>query len=217
MAEAVDSRWPGQLAAGLEQMGIVLDAAQQQRLLAYLALLYRWNRAFNLTAVRDPAIAVSRQLLDSLAILRFVQGPRVLDIGSGAGLPGIPLAIARPRWQVTLLDASGKKTRFLNQVKLELGLENVEVVNARVEEYLADRPFQTITSRAFAELGKMVSLSRHLLADRGRWVAMKGRLPRQELAALPADVSAEVVELEVPGEAAQRHAVLLEKADGGSR
>ena len=203
-------RWPHQLAGGLGEMGIAMEEAQQELLLAYLALLFKWNRAFNLTAVRDPALAVSRQLLDSLAILPLVRGARLLDVGSGAGLPGVPLAIARPGWQVTLLDSNSKKTRFLRQVKLELGLENLEVVQQRVEQYRADVPFDTITVRAFSALPRLIESSRHLLAPGGRWVAMKGKFPQEELEGIPEGFSAQVVSMEVPGEEGERHAVIVE-------
>ncbi len=207
----MDSAWPGQLAAGLEAMGVTLAPERQQLLLDYLALLFRWNRAFNLTAVRDPDVAVSRQLLDSLSILPLVQGERVLDVGSGAGLPGLPLAMARPQWQVTLLDSNAKKVRFLRQVKLELGLENVEVAQARAETYHPGASFETITSRAFAPLAQMVAVTRHLLAPGGRWLAMKGRVPEDELNELPPELVAEVVPLRVPGEKGQRHAVIVSR------
>ncbi len=207
----MDSAWPGQLAAGLEVMGVTLAPERQQLLLDYLALLFRWNRAFNLTAVRDPDVAVSRQLLDSLSILPLVQGERVLDVGSGAGLPGLPLAMARPQWQVTLLDSNAKKVRFLRQVKLELGLENVEVAQARAETYHPGASFETITSRAFAPLAQMVAVTRHLLAPGGRWLAMKGRVPEDELNELPPELVAEVVPLRVPGEKGQRHAVIVSR------
>ncbi len=193
----------------MRSMGLRLEAAQQRRLLDYLALLYKWNRAFNLTAVRDPARAVSRQLLDSLSILPLVEGPRVVDLGSGAGLPGIPLAIARPGWHFALVDANLKKSRFLRQARMELALENVEVVRQRAEHFRPATPFRSITSRAFASLGEMLAVSRHLLEPGGRWVAMKGRLPREELAALPAELTTEVVPLRVPGEPAARHAVVI--------
>ena len=205
----MDSLWQEQLDAGLEAMGIGLPPSRRRLLLDYLSLLFKWNRAFNLTAVRDPNVAVSRQLLDSLSILPLVQGERLLDLGSGAGLPGLPLALARPDWKVTVLDSNAKKARFLRQAKLELGLKNVEVVQARVERYQREPGFDTITSRAFATLAELVTLSRHLLAPGGLWLAMKGRLPQGELAALPLDLSTEVVPLRVPGEKGQRHAVLL--------
>jgi 16S rRNA (guanine527-N7)-methyltransferase len=191
-------------------MGVELDEVRQQRLLEYLELLFKWNRIFNLTAVRDPAIAVSRQLLDSLAVLPLVRGRRLLDVGSGAGLLGIPLAIARPGWQLVLLDSNSKKTRFLNQVKLELGLENMAVVHDRVERYQGPGGFDTITSRAFSALPPLIELSRHLRAPDGRWVALKGRVPKDEIKTLDSGLAVEVVPLRVPGEKGERHAVVIE-------
>lgn len=206
MAEA---SWPRQLAQGLDALAMSLDGRAQGRLLDYLHLLYKWNRAFNLTAVRDPGQAVSRQLLDSLAILPWVEGERIIDLGSGAGLPGIPLAIAQPDRAFTLLDSNGKKSRFLNQVRLELGLENLEVVRARVEEYRPERGFDTLVSRAFAPLPKLVAWSEHLRNPGGCWLAMKGRYPTEELKALPPTLAVQVHPLKVPGDPAQRHLVHL--------
>jgi 16S rRNA (guanine527-N7)-methyltransferase len=207
-----DPRWAAQLATGLRALGLDLDEAQQDCLLRYLALLVKWNRAYNLTAVRDPAEMVSRQLLDSLSILPWVRGPRVLDVGSGAGLPGIPLAIARPGWALTLLDSNGKKTRFLTQVCLELGLANVVVVQARAEQYRpADqRGFDTVTARAFASLAQLLALTRHLLAPGGRWVAMKGPSEDPHSEALGKDLGVQVQALQVPGAAGVRRAVIIE-------
>lgn len=201
--------WRRQLAAGLTAQGIALDAAQQQRLIDYLLLLHKWNRAYNLTAVRDAAEMVSRQLLDSLAILPYLEGPRVLDVGTGAGLPGIPLAIARPDLGFTLLDSNGKKVRFVRQAVMELGLANVRVEQQRVEQYRPDARFDTITSRAFAELREFVALTRHLLAPGGQWLAMKAALAADESRALPADLVPELLSLEVPGETAARRAVRI--------
>lgn len=190
-------------------MGFEADPQQQQALLDYLALLLKWNKAFNLTAVRDPSIMVSRHLLDSLSILPFVAGPRVLDVGTGAGLPGIPLAIALPSLDFTLLDTNSKKTRFVKQVKLELALDNVAVVQQRVEQYQVGVGFNTITSRAFASLPDMLAGSRHLLAHGGRWLAMKAELPTGELKDLPAGFSWESRVLSVPGEVAPRNVIVL--------
>jgi 16S rRNA (guanine527-N7)-methyltransferase len=207
-----DPRWPEQLAAGLAALHLELAAAPQQQLLGYLALLAKWNRAYNLTAVRDPAEMVSRQLLDSLSILPWVRGPRVLDVGSGGGLPGIPLAIARPDWHLTLLDSNGKKTRFLTQARLELGLHNVVVVQARAEDLRcpAGQCFDTITSRAFASLGRMLALTRHLLAPGGRWVAMKGPAEEPHGEPLADDLQVQVQRLQVPGASGERRAVVIE-------
>jgi 16S rRNA (guanine527-N7)-methyltransferase len=195
------------LQAGLATLDLP-QAELAERLLAYLELLAKWNRAFNLTAVREPAEMLSRHLLDSLAILPWLRGGRLLDVGTGPGLPGIPLALARPELQVVLLDSNGKKTRFLRQVRLELGLDNVEVVEARVEAYAADAPFDIITSRAFAQLRDFVALTRPLLAPGGRWLAMKGRLDENELTALADEhVKLEIHRLVVPGLDAERHLI----------
>lgn len=197
------------LREGLERLGVAVDAAAEARLLAYLALLVRWNRAYNLTAVRDPAQMVSRHLLDSLAVLPWVEGDTLVDVGTGPGLPGLPLAIARPGLRVSLLDANGKKVRFLRQVVMELGLADVEVVQSRVESFRPPHGFDLVTSRAFAALPDMVDLTRHLLAPGGRWLAMKGVSPEPELAALPGDIVSRVEPLHVPGETACRHLVIL--------
>ena len=152
---------------------------------AYLALLERWNRAYNLTAVRDPDAMVVRHLLDSLSILPWIEGPRVLDVGSGAGLPGIPLAIARPALTFCLLDSNGKRTRFLNQAAAELQLPNVHVLRARVEDYHPNSLFNSVVSRAFATLADLLANAGRLCAPDGRLLAMKGVFPDDELARLP--------------------------------
>lgn len=206
---AVHPDWARQLDSGLAAMALPLDAAQREALLAYLGMLAKWNRSYNLTAVRDPSSMVRRQLLDSLSILPWVDAGPVLDVGSGAGLPGIPLAIARPRLSFSLLDSNGKKTRFVQQVVAQLGLSNVEVIRERSERLARPRHYARITSRAFAGLAEMLGATRELLAPGGRWLAMKGTLPRDELAMLPADVSAEPIALEVPGEPAERHLVII--------
>lgn len=205
--------WADQLAAGCTQLGIALGAEQQRCLLAYLALLAKWNRAYNLTAVRDPALMVRRQLLDSLAILRWIDAGPVLDVGTGAGLPGIPLAIARPGLAFSLLDSSGKKTRFVQQAIGELGLGNVEVVRERVESLARPGHYRCITTRAFATLADTVAGSRHLLAPGGRWLALKGAAPRAEVRDLPPGFTATIETLHVPGERAARHLVVI-TADG---
>ena len=200
----------GALQAGLAQLtGAAPDAGQVAQLLSYLDLLQRWNRSYNLTAVRDPADMVPRHLLDSLAILPWVPEGRLLDAGTGAGLPGVPLAIVRPRLQVTLLDSAGKKVRFLNQVRRELGLANIEPVQARLEAYRPAQPFDAIVSRAFASLADFAQAARHL-AGSARLLAMKGRRPDEELAALPAWLRVDAVEcVEVPGLQEQRHLVIM--------
>ena len=160
--------WKSQLQNGLDQMAISINNQQQALLLDYLALLLKWNSAFNLTAVRDPEEMVSRQILDSLSILNLISGERVLDVGTGPGLPGIPLAIVRPDVHFTLLDSNGKKTRFVQQAKTALDLPNVDVVNGRVESYRSEERFDTVTARAFAALPKMVDLTSHLISSQSR-------------------------------------------------
>lgn len=201
--------WTRQLEAGLAAQQLSLTDEQQRLLIDYLSLLFKWNRAYNLTAVRDPVEMVSRQLLDSLSILPWLEGPRVLDVGTGAGLPGIVLAIARPEMDFTLLDANGKKIRFVRQAIMELGLGNVTAEQQRVERFEPDAPFDTITSRAFAELKDFVDLTRHLIKPGGQWLAMKAALAGQESAVLPEDLQPELLELCVPGEAARRQAVRI--------
>ena len=204
--------WGEQLEQGLAGMGISATPGQQRLLLDYLALLEKWNRAFNLTAVRDPRKMVSRQLLDSLSILHLLEGERILDVGSGAGLPGIPLSILEPGRSFTLLDANSKKTRFLRQAKLELGLDNVEIEQARVEGFHPSRPFHVIASRAFASLPDMLALTRHLLAPGGCWLAMKGVVPQAEIESLGEGYRTEIQPLKVSGESGQRHGILIRPA-----
>jgi len=200
-----------QIDRGLADLSLTLAPAQRRQLGQYLLLLHKWNQAYNLTAVRQLEAMVPRHLLDSLAVLPFVTEGPLLDIGSGAGLPGIPIAIALPRLSVTLLDANAKKARFLRQAVLELGLANVSVVQTRVEQYRSERPFAMISSRAFAALPDMVAGSRHLLADGGRWLALKGQVPQAEIAALGPGYRVQVEPLAVPGEpAGARHLLLIE-------
>ncbi|MBU2641287.1 MAG: 16S rRNA (guanine(527)-N(7))-methyltransferase RsmG [Thiobacillus sp.] len=200
-----------QLAAGVAALDLVLPAGAEAKLLAYLALLDKWNRVYNLTAVRDPERMVSHHLLDSLAAVPLFQAESVLDVGSGGGLPGIPLAIARPELQVTVIDSIAKKTAFLLQAKSELGLANLNVVTRRVEDFHPPAGFDVITSRAFSDLKEFVTLTRHLLRPGGRWLAMKGLIPHEEIATLPdwVRVSANH-ELRVPGLEASRHLIVLE-------
>ena len=202
-----------QLSDGVEALGLTLSPVQLSQLLAYLALLNKWNRVYNLTAARETERMVSHHLLDSLAIVPYVETGRVLDVGSGGGLPGIPLAIARPDLQITLVDSVAKKTAFLLQVKAELGLDNISVVIGRVETLQDAARFDTITSRAFSDLKEFVTLTRHLLALGGRWLAMKGLCPHEEIAALPdwVKVSANPV-LRIPHLDATRHLIILEPA-----
>ena len=171
-----------------ENTQILLEGMQQLKLdfpceglLNYLTLLHKWNQAYNLTAVRDMKAMVTRHLLDSLAILPWLHGTRILDVGTGAGLPGIPLAIARPDLHVVLLDSNGKKARFLQEAKRALALSNVDIVQTRVENYHPAQGFDTVTSRAFSDLQQMLVSTHHLIAKNGIWLAMKGRHPEAEL------------------------------------
>ncbi|MDP2029948.1 MAG: 16S rRNA (guanine(527)-N(7))-methyltransferase RsmG [Thiobacillus sp.] len=202
-----------QLSAGVAALGLALPDGAEAKLLAYLALLDKWNRVYNLTAVRDTERMVSHHLLDSMAAVPYFQGVSVLDVGSGGGLPGIPLAIARPELQVTLIDSIAKKTAFLLQAKTELGLANIKVVTSRVEDFQPEAKFDVITSRAFSDLKEFVTLTRHLIAPTGHWLAMKGLMPHEELVSLPGwvKVSANHV-LAVPGLEASRHLIVLEHA-----
>ncbi|OGS93732.1 MAG: 16S rRNA (guanine(527)-N(7))-methyltransferase [Gallionellales bacterium GWA2_59_43] len=196
------------LQRGIAQLGIALDVASQEKLLAYLALLDKWNRVYNLTAIRDPQQMVSNHLLDSLAILPHLWPERWLDVGCGAGLPGVVMAIARPDWQIVMLDSNSKKTGFVQQAIIELGLKNASVHCVRVEEWHPQELFDGIVSRAFTELGDFLRVTRHLMAEGGRWAAMKGA-PEQELAGVPEWCHVEnIIPLQVPGLQAARSLVI---------
>ena len=198
---------------GCERLDLRLSDEACTRLAAYLALLERWNRAYNLTAVREPEAMVVRHLLDSLSILPWLEGPRVLDGGSGAGLPGIPLAVARPEYEFCLLDSNGKRTRFLTQATAELRLPNVSIVRSRVEDYQPVTLFNSIVSRAFATLAELVADAGRLCAPTGRLLAMKGVFPDDELARLPSTYQVVgVYPLRVPHLDAERHLVHLAPA-----
>jgi 16S rRNA (guanine527-N7)-methyltransferase len=206
------------LKKGVAELSIALSNAQLERLLDYLALLAKWNAVYNLTAVRDPSQMVVQHLLDSLAAVpAFEHAKRVLDVGSGGGLPGIVLAIwaqeSHPDMRIAMIDTVHKKTAFLTQVKAELGLANVTVHTGRVEAFQVDQPFDVITSRAFADLSDFVDWSGHLLADGGRFIAMKGVAASEESDRLPAAWRlVEKTPLHVPGLGAERHLVIIARA-----
>lgn len=201
---------------GAARLGIALDAATADRLLDYLGLLVRWNRAYNLTAVRDPEAMVTRHLLDSLAVLPHLPScPRLLDIGSGPGIPGMLLAACRPDTEVTLVDSNLKMTRFAATARRELGLANVSVRRERVEQLDAEAAFDCIISRAFASLADFVRLGALLLADGGQLFAMKGRLDPDEIAALPAGFAVTARHrLDVPDLDAERHLLVIDRTEG---
>jgi 16S rRNA (guanine527-N7)-methyltransferase len=199
------------LEAGLLEAGLNLPENIRQKLLDYLALIQKWNKVHNLTAVRNPEEMVTLHLLDSLSVLPHIKSGRLLDVGSGAGLPGIPLALCLPDLQVTVMDSSHKKASFMRQVKAELNIPNLEVVCGRVEDYQPEQLFDVVISRAFSDLNQFVMLTKHLCKADGQWLAMKGVHPYDELAQLDA-VPAKVVALKVPGLQAQRHLVFLKAA-----
>ncbi|MDQ1829992.1 16S rRNA (guanine(527)-N(7))-methyltransferase RsmG [Massilia scottii] len=201
------------LANGIKELKLDLSEQQHGQLLDYLALLAKWNSVYNLTSVRDPMQMVTHHALDSLAAVSAFEGAvSVLDVGAGGGLPGIVLAIARPGMKVALIDTVHKKTAFLTQVKAELGLANVTVHTARVEQLQVPHQFDVITSRAFADLSDFVNWSGHLLAEGGKFIALKGTAPADEQERLPSDWKvSELRAIQVPGLQAERHLVFIEK------
>ncbi|MGA9852475.1 MAG: 16S rRNA (guanine(527)-N(7))-methyltransferase RsmG [Gammaproteobacteria bacterium] len=205
--------WRQLLLSGLAQLRLELPPDGPVKLLAFIELLAKWNSAYNLTAVREPAEMVNKHLLDSLAVAPFLHDRKILDAGTGAGLPGIPLAVAFPERHFTLLDSNGKKTRFVTHAATTLGLKNVEVVQVRAEDYRPEEPFDTVTSRAFASLTEFLDMTAHLCAPVGRWLAMKGEPPDNELQKLPAGFRLIAVHpIRVPGLDAQRCVVEVVKA-----
>ena len=202
------------LAEGIDAMQLDVSPAQQEKLMDYLALMFKWNAVYNLTSLRDPMQMVTHHLLDSLAAVpAFARARNVLDVGSGGGLPGIVLAIVRPDMKVSMIDTVHKKTAFLTQVKAELELVNVTVYTARVEQLQVSDKFDVITSRAFADLSDFVNWSCHLLADGGRYIALKGVAPKDEQERRPADWKVTGLEpLQVPRLGAERHLVFIERS-----
>ncbi|MDD3609447.1 MAG: 16S rRNA (guanine(527)-N(7))-methyltransferase RsmG [Halothiobacillaceae bacterium] len=206
----MDTRIEERLKAGVQALGLSLDAAQIAALLAYLALLVKWNRAYNLTAVRDPLDMVDKHLLDSLAVLPWIDDTPLADVGCGPGLPGIVIAICRPSLPVTLIDSNLKMLRFAQMAVRELRLGAVESWRGRVEQWEVPGNFGQVISRAFASLPDFLKLAGHLCRPDGRLLAMKGRLSPDELGGLPAGYVLEAAHaLHVPGLHAERHLVLV--------
>ncbi|MCT9845436.1 16S rRNA (guanine(527)-N(7))-methyltransferase RsmG [Leclercia sp. 29361] len=194
----------------LDQAGISLTDHQKNQLVGYVDMLHKWNKAYNLTSVRDPNEMLVRHILDSIVVAPHLQGERFIDVGTGPGLPGIPLSIVRPECQFTLLDSLGKRVRFLRQVQHELKLENIYPVQSRVEEFPAEPPFDGVISRAFASLNDMIGWCKHLPAQNGRFYALKGILPEDEIAQLPDGFEVEsAIKLRVPQLEGERHLVIV--------
>ncbi len=199
-----------QLEQGLDFLGVALPTQARADLLTYLELLARWNASFNLTAIRQPEQMVTRHLLDSLAILPWIEGKTLADLGSGAGLPGIPLAIARPSLSISLLESNGKKARFLRMVRRELGLPRVEIVQGRIQDWQSQ--YDCITTRALGSLEAMLTWGGHLLAPAGRWLAMQGKAAETDgLQGIPSFYIHDVHRLQVPNLDAERHLVVIKK------
>ncbi|MDY6980280.1 MAG: 16S rRNA (guanine(527)-N(7))-methyltransferase RsmG [Pseudomonadota bacterium] len=204
-----------QLSRRVGELPFSLPPQAEQKLLDFIALLEKWNHAYNLTAVRQPAQMISRHLMDSLVVMPYLSGQQILDVGSGAGLPGIPLALACPERQFTLLDSNGKKVRFMRQAVAQLGLENVSVVHSRVEQFQSSAGFDTIIARAYATLGELVRGARHLCRPDGRFLIMKGAYPVAELDDLSTDFELETSHsLRVPGLEAERHLLVVRHVAG---
>lgn len=196
------------LAAGIDELGLTIPSSVQAALLEFLQLLLKWNKAYNLTAITDPNQMITQHVLDSLSIAAYCHGNRILDVGSGAGFPGIPLALTFPEKSFVLLDSQQKKTTFLIQAVATFKIVNVSIVRARVEQYVADACFDTIICRAFGTIEDILEKTRHLLCAEGRWLLMKGVFPREELEGLALPYS--VQQLKVPGLGAERHLVIIE-------
>lgn len=214
MPEKLPDACARDLGLGIDQLGLNLSSDQQAALLDYVSLLQRWNKAYNLTAIRDPLEMLHKHVLDALAVLPHLTGNRFLDVGSGGGIPGIILAIARPESEYVLLDSNGKKTRFLTQAKMELGLKHVEVQQNRAESYYPDRLFDRIISRAFTALDNMLNLCQHLVFDDGEFWAMKGDYPEPNQKPIPKPWKIkQAVPLEVPFVDAQRHLIVIGRSE----
>jgi 16S rRNA (guanine527-N7)-methyltransferase len=211
----VNAQLQTKLIEGLDAMSIVLNEVQQQQLINYVLLINKWNKVHNLTAIRNPLDMITLHVLDSLSVLKHVQALQpefLLDVGAGAGLPSIPLAICSPELQLSAIDAVQKKASFMRQAKGELGLNNLSVLAGRVESFRPNQPFDVVISRAFSDIALFVKLTKHLLAPTGVWLAMKGVVPNQELA--DANVRPSTIDLlKVAGLDAERHLITIKRTD----
>lgn len=201
-----------QLQHALSQTTLNISVSQQQQLVALVELIHKWNKAYNLTSVRDPKDMLIRHILDSVVVAPYIQGQHFIDVGTGPGLPGLPLAIVMPHQQFVLLDSLGKRIRFIKQAVFELGLENVTAVQARVEDYQPQTSFDGVLSRAFASIKDMLHWCQHLVDSQGTFLALKGQVPAQELESLPQGFTVrDIIRLEVPGLQAERHLIKMIK------
>ncbi len=211
-ARLTDPAIAAEIASGTGALPVTPDSLQVQQLAALVGLLAKWNRVYNLTAVRDPCDMVTRHILDSLAVTPYLRGSSLLDVGTGAGLPGLPLAIVRPDLHITLLDSSDKKLRFIRQVVAELNLERVTVVHSRMQAYQPAQAFDMVISRAVSSLAELYRMTRHLVRDDGRFLFMKGARPNEELENFEQAGQLQIERLQVPGLDAERHLLILDNS-----
>ncbi len=211
-ARLADPAIEAEIAQGIEALPVQLDTGQLHQLATLVGLLAKWNRVYNLTAVRDPHEMVVRHILDSLVVVPYLRGDRLLDVGTGAGLPGLPLAIACPQLDITLLDSSDKKLRFIRQAVAELKLERVAVVHSRMQAYQPTQAFDMVISRAVSSLAELYRMTRHLVSDKGRFLFMKGTRPDTELDDFEHAGRLQIERLQVPGLDAERHLLILDNS-----